>query len=179
MDLDTLSPRRLDDFDYAITTRAAYQSTAPPNFKPVVRTASYVLWRRVGATPPLQVIDKDGTPGRVLDCSSPQGRRLSAARGHRDRDPRARDASAPAPGAGARPFDAPGSATQSLDLGPGRWRLSLQYHSQVPLTVSAAGSKVELPPSLDGMYLTHQGQGAFWPAGEVRGQRRRPDRRSR
>ena len=39
----------------------------------------------------------------------------------------------------------------------------------MPLTVSAAGSKVELPPSLDGMYLTHQGQGAFWPAGEARG----------
>ena len=51
MDLDTLSPRRLDDFDYAITTRAAYQSTAPPNFKPVVRTPSYVLWRRSGRRP--------------------------------------------------------------------------------------------------------------------------------
>ncbi len=66
------------------------------------------------------------------------------------------------------PFDAPQSATQTLDLGPGRWRLSLQYHSQAPLTVRAAGSRVELPPSLDGMYLTHQGQGAFWPAGALR-----------
>jgi hypothetical protein len=65
------------------------------------------------------------------------------------------------------PFDAPASATQTLDLGPGRWRLSLQYHSQAPLTVRAPGSKVELLPSLDGMYLTHQGQGAFWPAGAL------------
>ena len=168
MDLDTLSPRRLDDFDYAITTRAAYQSTAPPNFKPVVRTPSFVLWRRVGATPPLQVIDKDGTPGRLLDCATPQGRRLSQLSGTATviAEPvtgRPRDWSR------GSPFDAPGSATQSLDLGPGRWRLSLQYHSQVPLTVSTAGSKVELPPSLDGMYLTHQGQGAFWPAGKARG----------
>jgi hypothetical protein len=168
MDLDTLSARRLDDFEYAITTRAAYQSTAPRNFKTVVRTPSYVLWRRSGATPPLQVIDKDGTPGRVLDCASAQGRRLSELSGTATVIPepvtgRPRDWSR------GSPFDAPETATQSLDLGPGSWRLSLQYHSQVPLTVSAAGSKVELPPSLDGMYLTHQGQGAFWPAGQVRG----------
>jgi hypothetical protein len=73
------------------------------------------------------------------------------------------------PGAWSRgsPFDAPASATQTLDLGPGRWRLSLQYHSQAPLTVRAPGSQVELVPSLDGMYQTHQGQGAFWPAGAI------------
>ena len=167
MDLDTLAPRRLDDFDYAITTRAAYQSTAPPNFEAVVRTPSYVLWRRSGPTPPLQVIDKNGTPGRVLDCASAPGRRLAGRAGAATviAEPVTGD-----PGAWSRgsPFDAPESATQTLDLGPGRWRLSLQYHSQAPLTVRAAGSKVELPPSLDGMYLTHQGQGAFWPAGALR-----------
>ena len=74
----------------------------------------------------------------------------------------------PATGAGALRSTPRARATQSLDLGPGRWRLSLQYHSQTPLTVSAPGSTVELPPSLDGMYLTHKGQGAFWPAGELR-----------
>jgi hypothetical protein len=167
MDLDTLSPRSLDGFDYAITTRAAYQSTAPPNFETMVRTPSYVLWRRSGTTPPLRVMDKNGTPGRVLDCTSAPGRRLVARSGA------ATVIGEPVtggPGAWSRgsPFDAPESATQSLDLGPGRWRLSLQYHSQAPLTVSASGSKVELPPSLDGMYLTHQGQGAFWPAGALR-----------
>ena len=82
------------------------------------------------------------------------------------------------PGAWSRgfPFDAPGSATQTLKLGPGIWQLSLQYHSQVPLTVAATGSaeEVELPPSLDGMYLTHQGQGAFWHAGEMRAAGSRP-----
>jgi hypothetical protein len=167
MDLDTLSPRRLDDFDYAITTRAAYQSTAPPNFEPVVRTPSFVLWRRSGKTPPLRIIDKDGTPGRVLDCSTAAGRGLAGRSGTATVIPEPVTGD---PGAWSRdfPFDAPASATQSLDLGPGRWRLSLQYHSQVPLTVATSGSKVELPPSLDGMYLTHQGEGAFWAAGEVR-----------
>ena len=167
MDLDTLPPRRLDEFDYAITTRAGYQSTAPPNFETALKTPSYVLWRRSGATPPLRVIDKDGTPGRILDCTSAEGRRLAARPGAATviGEPVTGD-----PGAWSRdsPFDAPQSATQTLDLGPGRWRLSLQYHSQAPLTVRAPGSSVELPPSLDGMYLTHQGQGAFWPAGALR-----------
>ncbi|HVL19184.1 MAG TPA: hypothetical protein VM387_14360, partial [Gemmatimonadales bacterium] len=167
MDLDTLSPRRLDEFDYAITTRAAYQSTAPANFERMVRTPSYVLWRRSGTTPPLRVIDKNGTPGRVLDCTSAPGRRLAARPGTATVIP---EPVTGGPGDWSRgsPFDAPQSATQRLELGPGRWRLSLQYHSQAPLTVSAPGSKVELPPSLDGMYLAVMGQGAFWPAGEVR-----------
>jgi hypothetical protein len=167
MDLDTLSPRRLDDFDFAITTRAAYQSTPPPNFEPVVRTPSFVLWRRSGATPPLRIIDKDGAPGRVLDCATPAGRALAERSGTATVLP---EPVTGGPRAWSRdfPLDAPDSATQTLDLGPGRWRLSLQYHSQVPLTVEAAGSTVELPPSLDGMYLTHQGQGAFWSAGELR-----------
>lgn len=167
MDLDTLSPRRLDEFDYAITTRAAYQSTAPPNFETVVRTPSYVLWRRSGTTPPLRVIDKNGTPGRVLDCTSAPGRQLAARPGAATvlPEPVTGRPGAWSPGS---PFDAPESATQGLELGPGLWRLSLQYHSQAPLTVSAPGSKVELPPSLDGMYLSVMGQGAFWPAGEVR-----------
>jgi len=166
MDLDTLAPKRLDDFDYAITTRAAYQSAPPPNFEPVVRTAAYVLWRRSGATPPLRVIDKDGTPGRILDCASAEGRRLAAQPGVATVRPEPVTGD---PGDWSRrnTFDAPGHATQSLELAPGRWRLSLQYHSQVPLTVSARGSEVELPPSLDGMYLTHKGEGAFWPAGRI------------
>ena len=166
MDFDTLAPKRLDNFDYAITTRAAYQSTPPPNFEPIVRTASYVLWRRSGATPPLRVIDKDGTPGRVLDCASAEGRRLAVQPGVATvrREPVTGD---PGKWSQRNTFDAPGHGTQSLELAPGRWRLSLQYHSQVPLTVSARGSEVELPPSLDGMYLTHKGEGAFWPAGRI------------
>jgi hypothetical protein len=166
MDFDTLPPARLDDFRYVITTRAGYQSTPPPNFKPVVRTASFVLWRRQGLTPRLGIVDVDGTPGALLDCDTAEGRQILS---------RARAVTVlPNPVTGGphawsrgSPFDAPGTATQSLRLGPGRWDLSLQYNSQVALSVSAGGHQVELPPSLDGMYLTHQGQGAFWPAGAL------------
>ncbi len=175
MDFDTLTPGRLDKFRYVITTRAGYQSTAPPNFKPVVRTASFVLWRRQGPTPDLGIIDVDGTPGAPLDCASPEGRRIL------DRAKTATVLADPVVNgihAWSRrsPFDAPATVSQTLELRPGRWALSLQYHSQVPLTVSTGKSHVELPPSLDGMYLTHQAQGAFWPAGSVRVARRGPVR---
>jgi hypothetical protein len=173
MDFDTLSPRRLDDFEYVITTTAGYQSTPPSNFRPVVRTDSYVLWRRSGPTPPLRVIDKDGTPGRVLHCSSGAGRRITHDSGT------ATTLAHPVVGelsawSRSSPFDAPGTATQKLELRPGRWRLSLQYHSQVSLTVTGPGLHVDLPASLDGMYLTHQAQGSFWPAGVLRVSSRRP-----
>jgi len=65
------------------------------------------------------------------------------------------------------PFDAPATARQQLRLAPGRWDLSLQYASQVPLTVHADGSSTTLPPSLDGMYIDHKGQGSFWSVGSV------------
>ncbi len=173
MDFDTLFPSRLDGFDYAITTRAAYQSRPLPNFKPVARTDSYALWKREGKTPPVGIIDKDGAPGRPLDCRTPSGHRLSEHPGTAT--------VLPTPVVGgiegwsrSSPFDAPGTATHTLRLDPGRWQLSLQYHSQVPLTVSAPGLHVELPPSLEGMYLTNQAQGAFWPAGGLRVKRRGP-----
>ena len=112
MDLDTLSPKRLDDFDYAITTRAAYQSTPPPNFKEVVRTASYVLWRRTGATPPLQVHRRGRHPGpRARLRPAPQGRRLPGRGGDGDRAPRAGGRRRPAAGAGAARSRPRGRAT--------------------------------------------------------------------
>lgn len=165
MDFDTISARRLDKFTYAITTNAPYQSTAPPNFEPVARTRSFVLWKRTAPTPRLSIIDKDGTPGRVLSCAGQAG-------GIAGRGGVATVLHAPVVGGPWRwdrtsPFDAPAAARQQLRLAPGRWDLSLQYASQVPLTVHAGGSSTRLPPSLDGMYIDHKGQGSFWSAGSV------------
>jgi hypothetical protein len=168
MDLDTLAPRKLDRFDYAITTNAAFQSSPPPNLRRVTATPSYVLWRRVGQTPPQRVLDEGGDPGRVLDCGrgSVKGSHATVLSDPVKRKPELW--SEPVP------FEAPGAAMQTLRLGPGRWLLSLQYQSQVPLTVEAAGASASLPPSLQGMYLTHQGQGSFWAAGEVEVRRHGP-----
>lgn len=173
MDLDTLSASRLDDYDYAITTTAAYQSSPPPNLREVERTDSYVLWKRTDRTPRTQVLKEGGNPGAVLEAGESPVVSLACRLG------------AQAPGKGEAtvlpkpvvagphawsrpvPFEAPGTAKQDLALAPGRWQLSIQYHSQVDLSLIAGELRTELPASLVGMYLTHQGQGSFWPVGEV------------
>jgi hypothetical protein len=172
MDLDTLTPSKLDRFDYAITTNAAFQSTPPPNVEEVARTDSFVLWKRTGKTPPQRVLKEDGDPGRVLGCGKAHVEvPLPAVSATVLDDPVAGD---PLGWSIPSPFDAPASATQRLDLAPGRWQLSLQYASQVPITVDAGGSSVELPASLDGMYLTHPGENSFWDAGQVEVATREP-----
>ena len=140
MDLDTLEPWRLDHFDYPISTRAAFQSTSPPNFETVVTRLPTCSGGARGRRPRLPVIDKNGTPGRVLDCASALGRRLA----RRPGSPTViTEPVTGGPGAWSRgsPFDAPAIASPTLDLGPRRWRLSLQYHRQAPLTVW--GSRLE------------------------------------
>jgi hypothetical protein len=167
MDFDTLRPTTLDDFDYAITTRAGYQSTAPPNFKPVARTPSFTLWKRDASTPPQEIIERDGKPGRTLGCPDGASSGIASHNGAAtllDR-PVVRKQSAWSP---ASHFDAPGTASVKLRLPRGRWNLSLQYDSQVSLTVTAGGQSFTLPPSLDGMYLSEQGEASFWHAGPLR-----------
>jgi hypothetical protein len=162
MDFDTVRADTLDRFDYAITTAAAYQSAPPPQAREIARDGDYVLWELHGRVGPNETLDEGGAPGRTLVCPG-------------DVDDRRAEATVlPEPVVGAAtgwsrpsPFEAPANASRELDLGPGRWQLSLQYHSQVPLKVTAAGLDATLAPSLDGMYLTHQGQGAFWPVGIV------------
>jgi hypothetical protein len=173
MDLDTLAAGKLDEFDYAITTTAAYQSSPPPNMREVDRSDSYVLWERTAKTPRSQVLQEGGNPGLVMDASESPLISLACREG--SRSPSRGDAVVlPEPElSGTRawsrpaPFEAPGVAAQTIDLAAGRWQLSMQYHSQVDLDVRAPGLEAELPASLVGMYLTHQGQSAFWPVGEL------------
>ena len=161
MDFDTLSPSKLDDYDYAITTAAAYASTPPPSFAEVAREGEYVLWERDGETPSTRVLDEGGDPGTELTCN------LQNEEGE--------TTILPFPGEIEQSqwqpgfvIHAPGSASAEVSLSPGEWELSVQYHSQVPLSVFVDDEKVaELEPSLEGFYLTSAGRGAFWPAGEV------------
>jgi hypothetical protein len=178
-DFDNLEPAKLDQFDYAITTDAAYASTPPPNFEPVESSGDYTLWKREGEGPRSRVLDEGGDPGAILDCVSGEGKRISERDGTAVvlDEPAVADYTSwnqpspatPAAGGQERGFEAPGTADVELDLKPSTdYRLSLQYHSQVPLTVLYEGQPVaDLPPSLDGMYLSGAGRGAFWPAGEI------------
>ncbi|MGH2982260.1 MAG: hypothetical protein ACRDKV_09505, partial [Solirubrobacterales bacterium] len=75
IDFDSFSPATLDRFDFVVTTRAAYASKAPPNFRPVARTPSYILWKRSGRTPRERTtLLEGGAPAALLDCSAPEAR---------------------------------------------------------------------------------------------------------
>jgi hypothetical protein len=64
-------------------------------------------------------------------------------------------------------FASGSDASTPIRLAPGRWNLSLQYHSEVPIELEGSGLDEELPPSLDGMFAFAPGRGPFWPAGEI------------
>ncbi len=174
-DFDTLDPGQLDKFDYAITTAAAFASTPPPNFEQVDSLGDYVLWRREGETPRSRILDEKGNPGAILACSQlPDGRGGNATVLDEPATSNFNEWMTPVPprdtAAGQElGWEAPGTATAKLSLPRnGRYDLSLQYHSQVPLEVVHDGEVVaSLPPSLEGMYLSGAGRGAFWPAGQI------------
>jgi hypothetical protein len=162
MDFDTLSPSKLDNYDFAITTAAAYASTPPPSFTEVAREGDYVLWERTGETPSRRVLDEGGEPGKVLECPSAEPGGVGATVLP---EPVRIDQEEWEPTATAT---APATFAARAEVPAGTFGASLQYHSQVALTVSADGEEIgELPPSLEGFYLTGAGRGAFWPAGEL------------
>ena len=163
LDFDTLEPIKLNRQEWAITTGAGYQSTPPPNWEEVARAGDYVLWRRNGQGPLYEVLPEEGGAPGAIACidgaQAPIGETTILD------DPVVGEQSGWAP---TFHFDAPGTRTQDLEVPSGDWAISLQYHSQVPLTVSVDGEEVaELPASLEGFYLVGAGRGAFWPAGDL------------
>jgi hypothetical protein len=159
VDFDELRPQFLNQIDFVITTRTAYQSAAPRSYSRVRATRSFALWRRRDPVESRLNLDQPGAPGAILTCDATDRRLL-------DRPgslaaifpvpPRARDASAwlPVPGPDGRAFQ------QRLRLPPGRWQISLQYFSQAPLRVRAPGLDVSLP-ALTGQIAP------FWPVATV------------
>ena len=173
LDFDSVSHDVLNGYRYVITANAAYGSTPPPELERVASTPSYTLWRRERQTPARGVIEPPDEPGAVLDCKRPAERRLSEQTGTAT--------VIPAPVVGPQEAWRPGStfelgesATQTLELRPGRWEVSLQYHSPVVLEIEAPGLQEVLPASLDGMYGFAPGEGQFWPGGTIEVERDGP-----
>jgi hypothetical protein len=170
IDFDSFSKGTLDRFPYVITGHAAWNSEAPPNFRRVASTASYVLWKRTGATPEDRHVLLEGTEaGAEVKCASPEIRILAASPGRAGLFPPAT--------IGGKGDWSPGStlqtgeqASQALSLPRGRWRLSLQYFSPFDLTLGAPGFNQQLPAALDGRRpstISLASNGQFWPAGIV------------
>jgi hypothetical protein len=168
IDFDSFSRGTLNSFPYVVTSRAAWSSQAPPNFKRIAQTPSYVLWERTGPTPRHRHVLLEGTEAAArADCASPEIRVLLANRGRASLFPGAVIAHK-----GSWQEDSVlGSgeeASQTLDLPAGSWNLSLQYFSPVGMTLSAPGFEEPLKAALDGQRpntISLGNNGQFWPAG--------------
>ncbi len=170
IDFDSFSTATLDRVPYVVTGRAEWNSQAPPNFRRVAATDSYLLWERQGPTPEDRHVLLEGTePAAAAPCASPEIRILLASPGRASLFP------APAIGTKARwspdaTLETGESAAQRLRLPTGRWRLSLQYFSPFELTLSAPGFRQPLKAALDGQRpstISLASDGQYWPAGVI------------
>jgi hypothetical protein len=168
IDFDSFSRGTLDRFPYVITGRAAWNSQAPPGFKRIDATPSFLLWEKTGEVPEDRHVLLEGTDaGAWVGCVAPEIRILLANRGRASLYPDV----VIGPKAG---WDEGGelhngeSTSQMIDLPRGRWHLSLQYFSPFDLTLTAPGFERDLIPALDGQRpntISLANNGQFWPAG--------------
>jgi Ca2+/Na+ antiporter len=168
IDFDSFSRGTLDRHPYVITGRAAWNSQAPPNFKRVDSTASYVLWKQTGPTPEDRHVLLEGTEaGAFAGCAAPEIRILLAGKGRAGLFP---DAVIGQKGdwEGGSILGTGAETSQTLRLPAGSWNLSLQYFSPFDLTLSAPGFNEELKAALDGQRpntISLGNNGQPWPAG--------------
>ncbi len=74
IDFDSFSHGTLERFRYVITGRAAWNSQAPPNFRRIAATPSFILWKRIGPTPRRRHVLLEGTEaGALANCSDAGG----------------------------------------------------------------------------------------------------------
>jgi hypothetical protein len=171
IDFDSFSRGTLNRFPFVITSRAAWSSKAPPNFRRLASTPSYVLWKQTGPTPENRHVLLEGTEAAApAGCAAPEIRILLSNRGH----------ASLFPGAviGQKGDWDQGSilgtgeeTSQALRLAAGSWNLSIQYFSPFELTLSAPGFSESLKAALDGQRpntISLGNNGQFWPAGRYR-----------
>jgi hypothetical protein len=168
IDFDSFSRGTLDRFPYVITSRAAWNSQAPPDFKRIASTPSYVLWKQTGLTPEHRHVLLEGTEaGAYAGCASPEIRILLADHGRASLFP---DAVIGQKGSwdNGSVLGTGEETSQSLSLPAGSWNLSIQYFSPFDLTLSAPGFSETLKAALDGQRpntISLGNNGQFWPAG--------------
>jgi hypothetical protein len=181
IDFDSVPYDVLNQFPYAVTTSAIYQSQAPPGWKLARSTDSYRLWKRTGTTPEITNLFEEARPGRVFRCNRPKLAQFLNIGGQAlTWQPRTVIAKRlywkAAHGNGVvlqgSPIDnnlAPGqTASQRIQLPPGRWELSIQYVSPVTgIEVKAPGLTAHLPAGMDAAIPYRPDQGPYWPVGEI------------
>jgi hypothetical protein len=169
IDFDSFNRGTLDRFPYVVTSRGAWNSKAPANFKRIAKTADFILWERTGTTPRRRHVLLEGTEaGARAHCSSPEVRILLESGGKATLFGET--------AVGTKPQWSNGSilgngetTLQSLELPAGTWNLSLQYFSPFALSITAPGFRQELVAALDGQRpntISLANNGQFWPAGK-------------
>jgi hypothetical protein len=168
IDFDSFSRGTLDSFPYVVTGRAAWNSQAPPGFKRIAATPSFLLWKRTADVPEDRHVLLEGTDaGARAGCAAPEIGILLSNPGRASLFPQV--AIAPKGGWSEGGQLRNGERTaQTIELPRGRWHLSLQYFSPFDLTLSAPGFEEDLRPALDGQRpntISLANNGQFWPAG--------------
>ncbi|MGH2956295.1 MAG: hypothetical protein ACRDL6_04795 [Solirubrobacterales bacterium] len=167
VDFDSVPYRTLNKFSYAITTGAVYQSKAPPGWTEVAAADSYRLWERTGTTPPIAILYEEARPGRVFRCKNPKLAAFLGGGGDALIWPR--------PVIAKRLYWEPTSrlepgrsASQTINLAPGVWDLSLQYTSPVVgVEIEGPGFEAELPAGVEAAIPFRAREGPFWRAGRI------------
>ncbi|MBA3865836.1 MAG: hypothetical protein H0X42_05750 [Solirubrobacterales bacterium] len=168
IDFDSFSRNTLDRFPYVITSRAAWNSQAPPNFKRVAATPSYLLWEKTASTPKNRHVLLEGTEAAAhAGCASPEIRLLLADPGRASLFPGAVIGAKDEWDQGSI-LGAGSGTSQQLELPAGEWNLSIQYFSPFDLTLTAPGFSESLLAALDGQRpntISLANNGQYWPAG--------------
>jgi hypothetical protein len=170
IDFDSFSKGTLNRFQYVITGRAAWNSKAPPNFKRIADTPSYVLWERTGGEVPSgrHVLLEGVEAGARAGCVAPEIRVLLSHSGRATLFPGEVAIAGKDHWDNGSELGTGDSTSQSLQLPAGAWNLSLQYFSPFDLTLSAPGFSEGLKAALDGQRpntISLRNNGQFWPAG--------------
>jgi hypothetical protein len=141
-DFDSVDPSTINRFRWVVTSNTTYASETPRGFVLVRQLPMYELWERVGVVQTRRVLEASGAPGAVLDCHDRLAKALTRRRGV------AAVMAAPVTTA-LVPIAAGKGQTVSLKLPAGRWDLSLQYMSPMPVQVSAGGKQWRMPAYTD------------------------------
>jgi hypothetical protein len=169
IDFDSFNRGTLDRFPYVVTSRGAWNSEAPPNFKRIAKTPDFILWERTGPTPRGRHVLLEGTEaGARAHCNSPEVRILLAGGGKATLFGETVIGTKPEWSNGSTLGNGE-STSQTLELPQGTWDLSLQYFSPFALSIEAPGFKQELIAALDGQRpssISLNNNGQFWPAGK-------------
>jgi hypothetical protein len=170
IDFDSFDAQTLNNHDYVVTTGAGWTSKPPPAFELAGETADYKLWRRTSEAFDRPILSEAPLPAKLVDCSLEAGRANSRIDGEAVLMPEAVLGRADewTPTNELKPGE---SASQTIELGAGRWRISIQYFTPDGMTLSAPGLTRSLRPAIDGQRVSNQATGSFgqfWPAGQIR-----------